>query len=84
MSKPGIHVSLSLSLLALLLLLAAPPAAHAGHVNFFLGSKVLDEKDWAPLDTHTEAGVEASWGGESWPVPLPPISWAPRGASRCS
>jgi len=38
--------------------------------ELFLGSKVLDEKDWAPRDTHTEAGVEASWGGESWPVPL--------------
>ena len=68
MIRPGIQVSLSLSILAFLFLVAAPPGAQAGHVNFFLGSKVLDEKDWAPWDTHTEAGVEASWGGEDWPV----------------
>ena len=68
MIKPWIRVSLPLFLLALLLLAAAAPSAQAGHVNFLLGSKVLNKNDWAPADNQLAAGMEASWGGEDWPV----------------
>lgn len=72
MTRPRItfphSFSLCLPFLALLLLLGAPPPAQAGHANLFLGAKALDENDWAPLDSQTEVGVEASWGGQDWPV----------------
>jgi hypothetical protein len=68
MSKRGILIPVSLAAFVLCLFAIAPPTAQAGHVNLFLGSKVLSEKDWAPLDTHTEGGIEASWGSSEWPV----------------
>lgn len=62
-------------LLVPMLLLGAigllPAAAHAGefagHVNFFLGTKYLED-DWAPLDQHGAFGAEMSWGSTDWPV----------------
>jgi outer membrane protein with beta-barrel domain len=68
MSKCGILASVSLPAFVLILFAAAPPPAQAGHVNLFLGSKVLNQDDWAPIDTHTEGGIEASWGSSEWPV----------------
>ncbi len=70
MMNHGIRVSLPFSLLAcsLLAIASAPSSAQAGHVNFLLGSKVLEEADWAPADNQPALGMEASWGGPNWPV----------------
>ncbi len=62
----------ALSFLSLFLfsLLAPLPSALAGDVNVFLGVKSLEEGDWAPLDSHTELGIQGSWGPPTWPVAI--------------
>ena len=64
--------TLALTFLSLLLFtLIAPLApAHAGDLNLFLGAKALNEDDWAPLDSHTELGLQGSWGPPEWPVAI--------------
>jgi hypothetical protein len=53
-----------------LLFLGNPTAAHAsaGAVHVFVGQKFLDEDDWEPIDTAFEVGIDASLGGDDWPV----------------
>ena len=56
--------------LAAVLFLAAPSFALAGtgNVNFFLGAKILDDDEWAPLEDQGEIGVEVTFGGNDWPI----------------
>ena len=39
-----------------------------GNINVFLGAKALDEDDWAPVDEHSEIGIELDFRPKSWPV----------------
>ena len=51
----------------------APDAAMAdstGALNVFLGYKLLDKDDWEPLERQVTYGVEATVGGDTWPVML--------------
>jgi opacity protein-like surface antigen len=41
-----------------------------GNVNFFLGGKVLDEDDWAPLDEQPEFGILIDFKQHHWPVSI--------------
>lgn len=41
-----------------------------GNVNGFLGAKILDEDDWAPVDEHIEAGVLIDFRQKSWPISI--------------
>ncbi len=62
-----------LILIAVVLLafgLVVPRAFAAGNMNFFLGSKALDENDWEPVESQGEFGIMIDFGGESWPVHL--------------
>jgi len=56
--------------LFLFTLLAPIPPAQAGDLNLFLGVKSLNEDDWTPLDSHTELGLQGSWGPPEWPVAI--------------
>jgi hypothetical protein len=40
----------------------------AGHVNFLVGLKALEEDDWLPLEKQIGAGIESTWGREGWPI----------------
>ena len=58
-----------LCLLPSLLLPSSARAADAtGQVNFFLGQKSLDSKDWEPVDRQAEFGAVMSFGRKDWPV----------------
>ena len=46
------------------------PTDWTGNVNIFLGSKMLDEDDWAPVDQHFEAGVLIDFKQKSWPISI--------------
>jgi hypothetical protein len=39
-----------------------------GNINVFFGAKTLDQEDWAPVDEHTEVGIDADFRPNSWPV----------------
>lgn len=72
-SKP-IRLPLANPMLVLLALafstwIAPHPAdASQGYVHLFVGQKFLDEDDWEPIDDQTELGIDASFGGDDWPV----------------
>jgi len=69
MIRARVVASAFLSLL--LLPLAVPPSsALAGDLNLFVGAKALSEEDWSPLDSHTELGLQGSWGATTWPVAI--------------
>jgi len=46
------------------------PNAWTGNVNGFLGAKILDEDDWAPLDEHVEGGVLFDIKQKNWPISI--------------
>jgi hypothetical protein len=54
----------------LALTLFLPAAAHAstGAIHLFVGQKLLDEDDWQPIDSQIEVGIDASLGGDDWPL----------------
>lgn len=57
----------------ILLMFAVGPVAYAqssGNVNLFLGTKALDEDDWAPVEDQTEVGVEFDYRGANWPISI--------------
>ena len=58
----------SLSFLLLLLVLPSAARASAGAIHVFVGQKFLDEEDWEPIDTQFELGIDASMGGDDWPL----------------
>ena len=41
-----------------------------GNVNFLLGQKMLNDKDWEPLENQPEFGAEITWGDSSWPISI--------------
>ena len=41
-----------------------------GNFNLFLGWKILDESDWAPVDQHEEIGLRLDFKQKSWPVSI--------------
>lgn len=41
-----------------------------GNVNFFLGSKTLDDDDWDPLEEQGEFGIKVDFKQRSWPVSI--------------
>ncbi len=41
-----------------------------GNVNFFYGTKQLDEDDWEPTDKHDELGISVDYKEKSWPVSI--------------
>ncbi len=46
------------------------PNAWTGNVNGFLGAKILDEDDWAPVDEHVEIGILLDFKQKSWPISI--------------
>ena len=46
------------------------PNSWTGNVNVFLGAKVLDDDDWAPLDEHFEGGILLDFRNKSWPISI--------------
>lgn len=44
--------------------------AWTGNVNFLLGSKSLEESDWAPVEEQGEFGVMLDFKEQSWPVSI--------------
>ena len=46
------------------------PNAWTGNVNGFLGAKILDKDDWAPVDEHFEGGVLIDFRQKSWPISI--------------
>lgn len=46
------------------------PKAWTGNVNGFLGTKILDQDDWAPVDEHFEGGVLIDFRQKSWPISI--------------
>lgn len=46
------------------------PNAWTGNVNGFLGAKILDEDDWAPLDEQFEGGILFDIRNTSWPISI--------------
>jgi len=44
--------------------------AWSGNVNGFLGAKILDDDDWAPVDEHGEIGVLIDFKQKSWPISI--------------
>jgi hypothetical protein len=59
---------LMLPLAAAMLVGTSASADADGHVNFFLGQKILDSGDWAPIDHQVEFGAVMSFGRDDWPV----------------
>ena len=49
---------------------AAQQTDWTGNVNFFLGSKTLDEDDWEPLEDQAEFGIKVDFKQQSWPVSI--------------
>jgi hypothetical protein len=41
-----------------------------GNFNLFLGWKILDESNWAPVDQHEEIGFLLDFKPKSWPVSI--------------
>ena len=56
------------SLLLLTFLFPTDVRASAGAVHVFIGQKFLDEDDWEPIESQLELGIDASMGGDDWPV----------------
>ena len=56
-------------LVVILMLLTTNAYANewTGNLNFFLGKKMLDESDWAPLDNQPEFGVLVDFKLKQWP-----------------
>lgn len=44
--------------------------AWSGNVNFFLGTKTLDNADWAPYDEQAAFGVLVDFKQENWPISM--------------
>ena len=42
----------------------------SGNVNFLLGTKSLDNKDWAPFDEQAAFGVLVDFKQKSWPISM--------------
>ena len=62
----------TLLLAAMILVLSFSCVAFAeedwtGNVNFFVGSKSMEETDWAPVEDQGEFGIELDFGKKSWP-----------------
>ncbi len=64
------------SLLLALTCWSAPAYAQSGgggltaNLNLFLGAKVLDEAEWAPVDNHAEVGVVGDIGTINGPISI--------------
>lgn len=41
-----------------------------GNMGLLLGSKMLEEDDWAPVEDHAEIGLLLDFGQDHWPVNL--------------
>ncbi len=41
-----------------------------GDIALFLGGKQLDDKEWDPVDSHSEIGMLLTIGKEPWPVQI--------------
>lgn len=41
-----------------------------GNLNFFLGTKTLEEDDWEPVEEQTEGGVLIDFKQKDWPVSI--------------
>lgn len=41
-----------------------------GNINVFLGTKSLDEDDWAPAEKQREVGIKLDFKQQSWPVSI--------------
>lgn len=67
-------LSVSVPVVTLLVLIGAATTNLAqaqestGNVNVFLGTKSLDDEDWAPVEDQSEAGIEFDFRETSWPV----------------
>jgi len=66
--RRSIPWALALATFALLALPAALPACAETNINFFLGSKGLDDDDWAGAEDQGEFGVTNTISPPSWPV----------------
>lgn len=42
----------------------------SGDANLFIGQKLLNGRDWEPVDQPQELGVEVSWGKKDWPIQI--------------
>ena len=55
-------------------LLFSVMSAHAnpwsGNANFILGTKTLDDNDWAPFDEQVAFGVLVDFKQQSWPISI--------------
>jgi hypothetical protein len=46
------------------------PKAWTGNVNGFVGAKILDQDDWAPVDEQGEIGALIDFKQKSWPISI--------------
>jgi opacity protein-like surface antigen len=56
-------------IVALIVGLPVSGMAQSGNINFFVGSKTLDD-DWEPVDEHLEIGGLFDYRPPNWPVSL--------------
>jgi opacity protein-like surface antigen len=61
-------------IISLCLVLSFPSLAISenwtGNINLLLGTKMLDEDDWEPVDEHSEFGISFDFKQKHWPVSI--------------
>ncbi len=61
-------------LISLCLVLSIPSLAMSndwtGNINVLLGSKLLDEDEWAPVEEHGEVGISCDFKQTHWPISI--------------
>jgi hypothetical protein len=63
-----VRIATPVALALLTLAWSAPVLAGQGDVNFILGGKSLDSKDWGEFDSQVASGAEVSFGRDAWPI----------------
>lgn len=56
------------ALLTLVMTLSVIPAFAGGNANGFLGTRIMDEEDWEPVDKPLAIGADVDFGLFGWPV----------------
>ena len=62
------HFVIVLLAAGLLALSASGPARAEANINFFLGSKSLDQDDWGTFDQQGAFGIQTTFGPNDWPI----------------